>query len=60
MFAGEIYFIFPAWLVQGYYSILCWRTDWEEEAGSGEKRGRDREREGPDASHFQSHEADGG
>lgn len=35
MFAGEIYFIFPAWLVRGYYSILCSRTDWEEEAGRG-------------------------
>ena len=45
---------------RAYYSILCSRTDWEEEAGREEKCGRDGEREGPNASHFQFHEDDGG
>lgn len=30
-FAGVIFFVFPALLVQGYYSILYSRTDWERE-----------------------------
>lgn len=37
--------IFPASLVQGYYSILYSGTDWERE-GRGEKHGRDRKIKG--------------